>query len=308
MKRISISLSLGLGLLGALPAHSADWNNGAGGLKDHHHSAGVPVPAPIPVMEHFRWYLRADLGLGLGQTPDLKESGMVYGADGVPPVTTFGMSSSWFTGDFDTFVNGGIGVGVYFSPNVRGDITFDVRTKADVKADGTYSYAADPAIYGGGVPGTTFRVDGRTREATQVRAAVTLANLYWDIGQRGGFSPYIGAGAGFAVRSMDRRSYTDETVINTTPPGPESVNSSRAYGATAKSHEIVPALAVMAGASYPISTGTLLDFNYRFTWIGSSDIGFDLVNPGPGNASHSKLQIGDTIDHQLRAGVRWNIW
>ena len=57
-------------------AQAGDWVGGLKGMRGTH----VPVPAPAPIPDYTpKWYLRADVGLGLGVGMDVKERGMTYG-------------------------------------------------------------------------------------------------------------------------------------------------------------------------------------------------------------------------------------
>jgi opacity protein-like surface antigen len=288
LKRTLLWLALAC-LAMAAPAHAADWDRGS--IKDR---GGVPVPAPIPVTEHFRWYVRADIGIGLGEAPDVTESGLLYGeADSIAP---FGIGSTWFNKDFDTFFTGGAGVGLYFTPHLRGDITVDARSANDVKVDQDFSYTQyDVAT--GVVTGNT--VTGHTWEQTQVRGVVTLANLYWDLMPRGaGLTPYVGVGAGFVVRSMDRRHFSSQETVD----GTGAVVGATSWSGQSKAHQVAPAAAAMAGLAWSLSPGTVIDIGYRFTWLGSVDMST------PINGYNSRITIGDSIDHEIRAGLRWNVW
>jgi opacity protein-like surface antigen len=294
-------LGLGLACLAALssPATAADWTRGANTAYRN-----MYVPAPRPVPETFKWYVRADLGVGLQHGLSLSENGLLYGDDGGVPMgdpllTPFGMNSAWFNDDFDTFFMGGIGVGMYLSPRWRGDITVDARTATNADADGTYSYAE---WSGGAATGNIVR--GSVLERTEVRNAVALANLYLDLSQRGsGVTPYIGAGVGFAVRSIDRDHTTTELLDDPTPAPPGFFQSFTGQG---KAHQVAPAAAVMAGLAYSVSPGTVIDLSYRFTWIGSVDASMRISNGF--DTYQSRLTIGDSFDHQIRAGLRWNVW
>ena len=296
------SAFLGLGLIGlaavSSPATAADWTRGA---NSAYRSMYVPAPRPVP--ETFKWYFRADLGMGLQHGLSLSENGVQYGVNGGvvqgdPAETPFGMSSAWFNDDFDTFFVGGVGVGMYLSPRWRGDITVDARTATSGDAEGTYSYAQ----WAGGVPnGNT--VIGTVRENVDVRNTVALANLYYDLSQRGsGLTPYIGAGVGFAVRSIDRDHITTQIVDDGTPP-PANAPS---YSGSGKAHQVAPAAAVMAGFAYSVSPGTVIDVGYRFTWIGDVDMSMRINRAA--DSYQSRLTIGDNFDHQIRAGLRWNVW
>ena len=61
------------------------------------------------------------------------------------------------------------------------------------------------------------------------------------------------------------------------------------------------AWALMAGATYNITSSTMLDINYRYLNIGSTSANLN------GGAVASKLSIGEIGEHQLRAGLRWDI-
>ncbi|MEZ5817053.1 MAG: hypothetical protein R3D44_08235 [Hyphomicrobiaceae bacterium] len=308
MRLTKLCLMMGLALTVAAPtAQAADWNRG-GSIKDR---GGIPVPAPIPVMETFKWYLRADVGGGLvdGAAPSTSQN--LYGLDRDPlEGTMFGARSSWFTGDFDTFAMVGVGVGAYFTPRLRGDITVDVRSKGDAHIDATYSYTGSPAIYDTGNTGRTVRIDGDTREHTEVRSTVALANLYWDLVERGSrFVPYVGLGVGFAVRNIDR---DHETIENATDlANPTAPFHTRTFSGQGTGRQLAPAVAATAGLAYTLDHGMVLDLSYRYTYIGSVDFDTRIALSETINGSNfvnSKLTIGDTHEHAIRAGVRWNIW
>ncbi|MEZ5856926.1 MAG: hypothetical protein R3D67_20120 [Hyphomicrobiaceae bacterium] len=310
MRLITLCLSIGLASL-AVPTAviAADWNNGDGGMKDYR-ASGVPVPAPIPYAETFKWYLRADVGLGVTTEPSVKETGVAYGiyrdpADG----PAFGSSPSWFTTDFDFFAQGGVGVGAYITPQLRADVTVDARTKSSINSDATYSYMVDP---GAGNP-ATLRADGIVSDRTDVRSTVMLANVYWDIGGRGSaFMPYVGVGVGAAVRTMERDYSAGERLYDTTTVPETYSGSGVRYFGHGKAHQLAPAVAVTAGLGYALSSGMVLDLNYRYTYIGAADFGssvnFSPANPSGVSTAVSRMTVGDTQEHALRAGVRWNVW
>ncbi len=300
--RLSTKLfSVGLALATFVPAaEAADWNRGS--VKDR---GGIAVPAPIPVVETFKWYLRADVGVGLTSEPDIAEQGMTFGYDRDPVEgPAFGMNPSWFNPDFDTFMTGGVGVGMYLTPRLRTDATFDVRTKSTVTARGAYSYRLDPAL------ALDRRIDGNVHESTEVRTSLLMANLYWDLAERGTrFVPYVGVGAGFAVRSVDRRHATQEDMIDTLTGAGVGVTSN--FEGKSKAHQLAPAVSATAGLAYTLDTGMVLDLNYRFTYVGevdfSTNVAYGEIIAGRTGAN-SRMTIGDSFDHALRAGIRWNVW
>ena len=96
---------------------------------------------------------------------------------------------------------------------------------------------------------------------------------------------------------MDRRHETDEENGAPLPP----------FTGQSEKHAFVPAAAVMAGLAWSLSPDTVFDFNYRFTWMGSAEINTTISN-GVDPPYTSRLKTGDSFDHQLRAGIRWNVW
>lgn len=297
MKRTTILLALGLAACAATTTEAADWNNGANGVRDHGGLAGVPVPAPIPVMESFQWYLRADIGMGLLSGGKFTESGLLFGTtNGDPATTPIPTSSSWYDSKFDTFISGGLGVGRYFNPWLRGDITVETRTKSEVQGNGSYSYLE----FAGGPPpiATGNTVRGSLVEQTDVRDTTFLANGYWDLRERGRFTPYIGLGAGFAVRSLERTATNTQAIYD--PAGVACCSTTNTF--KGKDHVLAPAASATAGAAIALSPGTVLDVNYKFTWIGEAESSMLI------NGQKSTYKVGDTQEHAIRAGVRWNVW
>jgi opacity protein-like surface antigen len=273
------TFSLGLALAAAAPAIAADWNNGAGGLKDYRASAAVPVPAPIPVYEApTRWYFRADVGLGLGADPAVKQSGTVLG-DTDPAGQSFDASPTWFRPDFETFVNWGLGVGAIISPSWRIDATWDIRSQGTVTANSTYSF-----IDRNGDPQT-----GTLYDRTMMRSHVVLFNAYYDFQRLAAFVPYIGAGLGFAVNGLER-----------TSRGEQSDNVRWAEHNT--NHDVTIAAAAMVGVTYHLNPSIALDFNYRYMYIGGSESVLTV------RGAETHLSISDIHEHQLRAGARLNVY
>jgi len=115
-------------------------------------------------------------------------------------------------------------------------------------------------------------------------------------------TPYIGVGVGFAYRNIRREHQTTEIEVD---GGGVLVGPGTDYAGSNEKHQFVPAAAAMAGLAWSLTPGTVVDLNYRLTWMGSADIETTITGAAPYT---SKLKIGDTFDHQLRAGVRWNVW
>lgn len=308
LKKLSLSLCLALAAP-SMAADAADWNKGSS-IKDYR--AGVPVPAPVPVADTFKWYLRADVGGGLYTGGDPAFDGNMYGFDRDPAEgPAFGIQSSWFGNSFDTFAVGGVGVGAYLTPRIRADVTVDARTPTKLGSQGNYSYTGDPDIYNPGGGGFIARINGTTTEHIEVRGLMSLANVYFDLAERGSrFVPYVGGGVGFVVRSIQRTHNTLETVENLST-APITVADQYSFSGKSKAHQVAPAAALMAGFGYTLDSGMVLDFNYRFAYIGEVENRTTIDTSGSRSgidAVSNKLSLGDLQEHAIRAGVRWNVW
>lgn len=286
-----------------------------GSVKDGGYG-GIPVPAPMPVPETFNWYVRVDMGVGVTQGGAVREEGFQYGLSGCGACWTaaapFGMTGSqfttpgWLSGSSDSHFQGGIGFGKYLSPQFRMDVTLDSKTKDRTGGTGEYSYAeytAPTLPAPGGVP-TGMRIDGTTTERIDVLDTVLMANAYYDLVPRGRLTPYIGFGAGFAARTIDRRHQTDEERID---PLTGTVLASRSWSADSRDIKFAPAVSATAGLAWAITPSTVLDVNYRYTYLGEVDSTMQISVPG-GASQASKIIIDAAHQHAIRAGLRVNVW
>lgn len=264
---------------------------------------GRYVPAPAPVPETFNWYLRADIGIGFtdgGATDhgsfglgDNNGNGGVFGpffaADGSQRI-------SWFDAKSDPFFQGGIGFGKYISPRFRMDVTIDAKTADKYGGAGSFTY--DQVTMPGAVPtGGTVTVTGV--DHIDVTDGVGLINAYLDLVPRGRFTPYVGIGAGFAVRYVDR---THESSEETSLGG-----LVRTWEGSNKDTLFAPAVSATAGFAWAITPGTIVDINYRYTYIGSVDTSM-VITASDGAITRSKISIDESHQHTIRAGLRWNIY
>ena len=315
MKTSTASIAL-IGLLAlavpGTPATAGDWNYGTKDLPGMRGTAvPVPAPTPVPVYEP-KWYLRGDVGVSVGGEPGSSESGLLYGQSDSPGATgpvPFGFGSSSFTSssvrsDFPTGAVWGVGVGYYWSPSLRFDLTADVRSHGEVKVDGTYQYTSYNYNCCGNYVPTTTQVDGTVSEKTIMRTGIFLANAYYDFGHFRHFRPYIGLGLGFAYNELERKNTTIETTCDTTTIpscATSTVRASGTYSSSSKDHTVTLAAAVTTGFSYEVHDGTHLDFNYRFLYTGATHADLSYLTDS------SRIKIDDMYEHQFRAGVRFDI-
>ena len=141
-----------------------------------------------------------------------------------------------------------------------------------------------------------------SRDETTKEAGVFLFNAYYDFGtgEHRRFTPYIGAGLGFALNILNRHHQTSEQICSGGPCGgiPPAYYE---YAAANKSSTITLAAAAMLGFTYDLGHSMLLDMNYRYLHVGGSDIGLDVFG------SRSTASFDAQNEHQLRAGLRFDI-
>jgi opacity protein-like surface antigen len=234
------------------------------GMKDFSYTTLAAAPS---------WYARIDGGYAVQDDPDMSEIGTVLDNSSLD----------------DTWTLGG-GIGRYFTPSLRGDITYDHRFDAD--ASGTLS--AHPA----GLDGErTFGIEND----------VVLFNLYYDFNRSGRFSPYVGAGLGFT--------------FNRTTSG-TATSTCNCTGAIEGGEETDFAAALMAGLTMQIGGGQTmvggsskdgpmavdsgrnlyLDLGYRFLYLGDVTTG-QIVNSVP---VAEVVTVDSITEHEFRVGLRYD--
>jgi opacity protein-like surface antigen len=242
-------------LLGSIAgAQAADLNYG-GSIKDGGYAA--PMMAPEP-----RLYFRVDGGYAFHDDPVMVEAG-IY------DLTETSIDDTWTIGG---------GVGMYFSRNVRADITVDHRFSADAQGN-----LADHAA----------TLEGVRRFG--MSSTVALANVYYDFDTRSGFTPYLGVGLGFVRHSTKSGTVED----------PCGACSGIIDGASS-THV---AAALMAGFSVALRDRLALDAGYRFLYLGETATGpVRFTGTAPGDPAVSDDPTVESIHaHEFRVGLRYNV-
>lgn len=103
-------------------------------------------------------------------------------------------------------------------------------------------------------------------------ATVALASLYWDVATIAGFTPYLGAGAGFAIHDLDA--------------------APAALGPAGNAWQF--AWTIGAGVSYAVSPGLSVDLGYRYVDLGAP-------------AYAGGIAVSEAAAHQVRLGVRYTL-
>ncbi len=172
------------------------------------------IPAPIPIPDYANtFYLRGDVGWMFHESPDISDPFLSY-----------------LNGDLGDSFSLGAGFGYNFRDNIRGDITLDYFSDADVTATNPMTSA-------------THRTD--------LSSIAVLANLYYDMRGRDRLTPYVGGGIGFSY---------NETGDHTTSAGPVTTGHGQAEFAAA----------LMAGFSYRMDDRWMFDAGYRYLFLGDA--------------------------------------
>ncbi|MEQ1649908.1 MAG: outer membrane beta-barrel protein [Hyphomicrobiaceae bacterium] len=242
-------------LLSTVGASAADLYNKGGSIKDGY----MPAETARPVS----WYVRGDY------THAWQDVGSIIEA----PYTT---NNSLTIANTHAF---GVGIGRYFSSNIRGDLTFDWGKNAAVTG------LVDAAVT---VPG---------QRQFGVKSMVGLANLYYDFDTRSRFTPYIGVGLGFS------RNQTSHGRIEVS--GCAIVSCDAQFEGATKTNV---AGALMAGFSAKLHDRVALDAGYRFVYLGDAHTGDVQITRNPVDPlapnSTPGLNVKDLSAHEVRVGLR----
>lgn len=210
------------------------------------------------------WYIRGDVGWHKSRM-----RGAEYVTYGPPP----GIGTFDYTKLKGSFSVGG-GVGYQVNSYLRTDVTADYWFKSDLK---------------GGTSGWCGDVPCSSSDTSSFRALLLLANAYAELGTYNRITPYIGAGIGGAhVKWGDLR--------NQIPPDIDD----RHKGASGWRF----AWAVMAGASYCLTSNLQADLGYRYSHIAGGRM-FDYADSsgggtGAGPGFHKAIRT-----HEVRGGLRY---
>ncbi len=301
--RLWAGLGAAIVLAASLPALAGDLSSrGAGGIKDYG-ASGVPVPAPMPYEETYKWYIRGDVGLSV------KSYGKVDQGDWL---LNLSQPDAWKEQSIISF-----GFGRYITPNVRVEATLDYRTARNLAASSSAQTLADTQqkfISSSEVDINSFH-GSRTEDVTYQNTTLMLSGFY-DFNQGGRLRPYVGAGVGLAIHQLKRTGtdvyncYDSGSFVKTLGPPVNQVDGcstqnglQTTYTSRSSANPIGYGLAAQlsAGVSYDLTPRTHWDTGYRALW----QSGRVAVTSSDGV---STLRINDRTDHEIRTGIRWDLW
>jgi opacity protein-like surface antigen len=242
-------------------------------------ASSIAADLPPPHMPHYPaekaefgggWYLRGDVGVGIVDFDKFEGINTTPGF--VDPPNGYVLEQKSATDQ--VFVGGG--VGYQFNHYLRGDLTGEYRTAIGLRTLESYSY-------GGPTGYNTVKTD--------LSSAVGLANVYVDLGNWYGITPFIGAGVGFA----------HHYVKGLTDAGFGSAAGGIGYAKDVEDTQL--AWAVHAGLGYDVTPNLKLELAYRYLNMGDAQAG-KLVCAG-GVCPGTVYSYKDLESHDIKIGMRW---
>ena len=214
-------------------------------------------------------YLRADAGYGVLQT---RSATSTFSA----PATGFRYEAT----DMGQAGLLGLGAGYRFNDYMRFDLTGEYRGSASYGAQTSH---VDPA-----------HCATRCAEAyaASIRSGAVMANVYGEIGSWFDVTPFVGFGAGVA-----------QTTI---APMTIAVGNGHGAGEAPRASQVRPSFALMAGASWDLSSKIKIEAGYRYMTLGTARSGAMACAPATGPCAAQVQQIG-LASHDLRIGLRYGL-
>jgi opacity protein-like surface antigen len=243
-----------------------------------------PIMAPQPIQQVAvadtgGWYLRGDIGVGVQRFTEF---------DHTQTNSAFVWPASWRIDQRDmgdTFIFGG-GIGYQWNSWLRFDATAEYRSKAKVKAIGSY---------------TEFCPGGRCFDVYDANhsAFVFMANGYIDLGTWMCLTPFVGAGVGVARHSFTGFSDTGFISDGTTGFGFASNNDFAEWKF---------AWALHAGVAYNVSNNFKVELAYRYLNFGNVNTSIvDCANQGcsSGGGPRAFYTLREMDSQDIKLGMRW---
>ena len=232
------------------------------------------------------WYLRGDISYNIDGRNEAGINAISGVSDGIQV-------------DYDDAVGVRVGFGHHLTSNFRVEANLESIFNSEIAGIGPTTFGAIDTT------ANTVTSTGGTREIDadyQGASLIVSGNL--DIGRFGAFTPYIGAGLGIA-----HLSYNETETLTCQPFDADISCASGPVGAPGEVAESTTTLEESAwtyayqltlGTAVAVGDKTSLDFSYSFTQIGDGDT----LNYIDGTA----IDDDGVRLHQLRAGIRYDIW
>ena len=164
---------------------------------------------------------------------------------------------------FEPSFTGGVGVGYVWGPYFRTDLTVDVHSimNTEQKGSGVIDVLVSPVFV-------------TAQDKTKFMSTILLANAYYDFRTGTPWTPYLGAGVGFAVNQLTRNfSLTVDDGQAAHPAiGPPTCSSP---------------LRPWPACPMIYLTFVAIDVNYRFLHIGGSEVSLEPTSIRPSKSAAS---------------------
>lgn len=242
----------------------------------------------VPVEVGSGWYLRGDVGYLLSSTPSGPFPYRTYD----PASGNYGQSA-FATGVLDGDLAFGVGIGYRFTDWIRADLTAE---RFDMRFNGTTTMATPCP----GQPTGTCR----TQDSSSLGATGLMANVYVDLGTIAGFTPYVGAGAGFTI--------ADWRTLGTTFHCVSGAGACAALPAITTERNGISTwrftYAAMAGIAYDISDNLKVDLGYKYRHVSGGDMFHFTQAQQALGASGAQGRDSGFGQHEIRIGLRYALW
>ncbi len=302
MKRFVLNSTVAaIALLSATSAFAQDYNSGV--------VTKSPSEGYTDVEFGSGWYLRGDITYNIdGRSNTTNEN-----------IAQIGRNAQT---DYDDAVGVRVGFGYYVNPNVRLELSAESLFNSEFDAfnsnasfggsrditvttptgdvTGTVNFDSNGNSTGStvGIPnGTQVGANGGTEDFNASYSATNLIlNAYYDLNSVGAFKPYIGVGAG-----ISRINYNQTRTLTCVA----AASSTCAIGTDPLTLHLddefwTYAYQLSLGTAIAVDDRTSIDLSYSYTGVGS---GSDL------NYSDGTAIDDDGFNvHQVRAGIRYDIW
>lgn len=245
-------------------------------------------PAPEVTVVEFGtgWYLRGNVGYSNVVDPEFSLGGAPTGLD-LGNANTFGVGAGY---QYNKFLR------IESSIDALSNLSFSDRSIINC---GTWDDDGNTATLEVPVTGTCTETQALAAGATAV-----MVNAYLDLGNYGGFTPYVGLGGGAAYVRWEDYTRTGTCTISTFGDCQNALLTTIYSNNQTSNAEWKPAAAVMAGFSYDLTRNLKFDVGYKFTYI-SGGSAVDDVQVGTG---FSDLKYKPFNVHQINLGFRYEIW
>lgn len=280
MKTISLVGLAGAAVMAMAASTTSVQAGDLGGLRKWSGKDGYVAPVREAMAPVGNCYFRADVGYSFARDPKATwpVSNIDIDAGGNYTYTYIGDQVS--TINVDNVPFGGVGLGC-------GSGSRGIRGEFMLNQYGWRGYDGRPQEFvitdASGGPGTT----GEDPVHTRIRSTTAMFNAYYDLGQFGRFTPYVGAGVGVAYNRTDEAYFTENPYL-----------LNRIQGGS----RLALAWSLMAGVGVQVSDRAIIDIGYRFTDLGKAETGrvdsAGFLNPA--------VKFDELRNHEVRVGLRYH--